>query len=860
MAGEGASGPAPIVVGEEVVAHYASPQHQAVVSSAEPQRVWSREITYEGATYICPHIEKIDLPEGAYLLIRSPDGSRSWKYSGRGKNVGGKIYASFWGIHIHGPTAIVELYSPTSVPADAVVIDRYARGRENFNDVFQADVGIEALCGKDDSKEAKCYQTQESAVYDESRAVARLLLNGSGACTGWLVGSAGDLLTNEHCIGSATVAANTNFEFMGEGATCSAGCADWGACPGTVVATSATAVKIDAELDYALVKLPTNPTDTYGYMQLRQTGAVVGERIYIPQHPQHWGKRIAMESTASENASGYCEVFSVSEAACSDATSYNDVGYYCDTQGGSSGSPVLSYPGTGDGLVVALHHCANCPNRGVPIQHVISDLGPLLPPDALPEGSDIEPPSVSLDEPADGATLVESVILGASASDNVGIKKVDFLLDGIVIGSDSSSPYGYTWDSTTTTNGRHTMAAKAYDTSFRSSTHTISVTVANQGGAEQAVFDTTLRVPVCTVVGNACDSGTLLDGRGSVGPEPNMPNTLYDSCADGNAGRYHNDESIDKVRIYTHSGNLLAEGEQVTVEVTTWVWAVGSDHLDLYYTADANSNPPTWNYIDTVEPTTSGLETLSASYTLPSGSLQAVRANFRYDGSVSSCSTDSYDDHDDLAFAVEGGEGGCTTIYSADFESDAHGWSHSARDSTCTAGGWTVGDPDGVENGGVVTQVEDDQTAAPGVNAFFTAPNTGGAEVDDVDGGVCTAYSPIIDARAYPRVDLTFWYYHGQRNEGDDASGDFFTVDLSTDGGRTFSDNLVSFGDVTSNAQWTQVNMVVDSPGQMMLRLRASDGSSAEDLVEGGIDDVVICVPERSSLHTTFRSETTRVP
>jgi hypothetical protein len=71
-----------------------------------------------------------------------------------------------------------------------------------------------------------------------------------------------------------------------------------------------------------------------------------------------------------------------SETACS-GTGYNDVGYWADTQGGSSGSPVLGYA---DHKVVALHHCrgsAGCasgsstsddPNRGVPIQLVIADL------------------------------------------------------------------------------------------------------------------------------------------------------------------------------------------------------------------------------------------------------------------------------------------------------------------------------------------------------------------------------------------------------------------------------------------------------------------------------------------------------
>jgi leucyl aminopeptidase len=87
--------------------------------------------------------------------------------------------------------------------------------------------------------------------------------------------------------------------------------------------------------------------------------------------------------------------------------------------------------------------------------------------------------------------------------------------------------------------------------------------------------------------------------------------------------------------------------------VTATVWAYSSftsDALDIYYTANANS--PTWTLIGTIVPTASGAQTLSSTFTLPTGALQAVRANFRYQGSASSCSAGAYDDHDDLIFAV----------------------------------------------------------------------------------------------------------------------------------------------------------------------------------------------------------------
>jgi len=47
-----------------------------------------------------------------------------------------------------------------------------------------------------------------------------------------------------------------------------------------------------------------------------------------------------------------------------------------------------------------------------------------------------------------------------------------------------------------------------------------------------------------------------------------------------------------------------------------------------------------------------GAQTLSATYTLPAGLLQAVRARLRYRGEPGSCGSGPYDDHDDLVFAV----------------------------------------------------------------------------------------------------------------------------------------------------------------------------------------------------------------
>jgi hypothetical protein len=196
------------------------------------------------------------------------------------------------------------------------------------------------------------------------------------------------VITNNHCISTSTDANNTDYEFMAEGATCTTNCASWGACPGTVAASSGTLIKTNSSLDYTLILLPTNVTGTYGYLQLRNSLPTIGERIYIPQHPGAYGKQLAVDSDVD---GGYAEVYSTSQTPCTGGP--GDIGYYADTAGGSSGSPVLAYS---DHFVVALHHCANCPNRGVPIPSIITDMGSSLPANAV-GGTipDPDPPVIS---------------------------------------------------------------------------------------------------------------------------------------------------------------------------------------------------------------------------------------------------------------------------------------------------------------------------------------------------------------------------------------------------------------------------------------------------------------------------------
>jgi hypothetical protein len=224
-----------------------------------------------------------------------------------------------------------------------------------------------------------------------------------------------------------------------------------------------------------------------------------------------------------------------------------------------------------------------------------------------------------------------------------------------------------------------------------SATIALTVTSSGGGGLQTATYNSTFKAPSCGSVGSGCDSGpSLLLGRDTLsgGAEPNQPNTINNSCADGTSGTFHSDESNDRLVIQTTDGSNLAPGKTVKVSATVWAYSgFTSDHLDLYYAANASS--PSWVLIGTITPTAAGAQTLSANYTLPSGSSQAVRAQFRYLGSATSCSTGGYDDHDDLVFAVGAGTPGFTVAASPSAVSVARGSNASSTITVASVNGFS---------------------------------------------------------------------------------------------------------------------------------------------------------------------------
>jgi len=92
-------------------------------------------------------------------------------------------------------------------------------------------------------------------------------------------------------------------------------------------------------------------------------------------------------------------------------------------------------------------------------------------------------PSISITSPTSGATLSGTSTVTAVASSTIGIAGVQFLLDGANLGAEvTATPYSYPWDTTASSNGTHTLTARARDTAGTTATSIgVTATVSNGG-------------------------------------------------------------------------------------------------------------------------------------------------------------------------------------------------------------------------------------------------------------------------------------------------------------------------------------------------------------------------------------------
>ncbi|MFC0533548.1 trypsin-like serine peptidase [Phytohabitans kaempferiae] len=321
-------------------------------------------LRYPGATYVKPHFSRVLLLPGDYLTISDPTGTEvhrveSGLLSGAGR----------WGMSVSGDTAVVELHSirpdllglESTIANLGVGVDKVAHGFSADERARQPQRTPESICGGDEKADAVCYKSSDPVAYERSKAVARLLINGNELCTAWRVGPTNRMMTNNHCIATSRDAYDTEVWFNYQ-------CAQ---CGGHAVFRSTKVwgdkvLSTNEELDYTLFTIEDfDSVKKFGYLEFDLRRPAKGEELYIPQHPGGDPTQIAMDSDADN---GNCAIDDPSYTGYAKAS---DVSYFCDTEGGSSGSPVISKR---TNKVLALHHFGGCPNSGVRIDLIYNKI------------------------------------------------------------------------------------------------------------------------------------------------------------------------------------------------------------------------------------------------------------------------------------------------------------------------------------------------------------------------------------------------------------------------------------------------------------------------------------------------------
>jgi hypothetical protein len=201
----------------------------------------------------------------------------------------------------------------------------------------------ESICGANDLQDPACFDVAKRHAGD---AVGRMLFQATDGgwylCTGSLVSAYNHFLTNNHCISAESEAQTLEVRWRYQYSGCGSGTVTTDS-----VSTGADLVRTDAKLDYSLLHLSSDtPASRYGYLSLSSAKAVKGETVWIPQHPGGDPKKFAV---TSDMDGGDCRIDKVGIAGNG---AHTDVGYYADTEPGSSGSPVLDAADE----IVALHH------------------------------------------------------------------------------------------------------------------------------------------------------------------------------------------------------------------------------------------------------------------------------------------------------------------------------------------------------------------------------------------------------------------------------------------------------------------------------------------------------------------------
>ena len=135
---------------------------------------------------------------------------------------------------------------------------------------------------------------------------------------------------------------------------------------------------------------------------------------------------------------------------------------------------------------------------------------------------DTTAPAASISNPATYGTVSGLVPVDVTATDNVGVSRVELQVNGSTVAIDTSSPFAFSWDSSGVPNGMNNLVAHAFDAAGNSAaSSTVAVNVANSVSTPTSDTAPPVVTLVNPVAGNVSGSVTITanasDNSGAAG-------------------------------------------------------------------------------------------------------------------------------------------------------------------------------------------------------------------------------------------------------------------------------------------------------------------------------------------------------
>ena len=159
--------------------------------------------------------------------------------------------------------------------------------------------------------------------------------------------------------------------------------------------------------------------------------------------------------------------------------------------------------------------------------------------------------------------------IDVSASDDVGVSRVELLVNGTPLGTDSVSPYGFSWDSTQVADGSVSLVAYAYDAAGNYASRTQTIKVMNS--ADLSAPSVTISRPLAnaSVNGNVSIQASSSDNIGVTSMQLFIDGALKTTTSSGSLSVNWNSKKVARgahtIRVQARdaAGNVGTQEVQV---------------------------------------------------------------------------------------------------------------------------------------------------------------------------------------------------------------------------------------------------------------------------------------------------------